>query len=88
MVTITTLNIGGMSCGACAQHVARAIEGLTGVVQVDVDLRAQQARVAHLPESVGESDLVAAVNDAGYVASPTGRDAYTDRNQPRSCCCG
>ena len=40
MVTITTLNIGGMSCGACAQHVARAIEGLTGVVQVDVDLGA------------------------------------------------
>ena len=38
MAQTTTLRIAGMSCGACVRHVTRAIEGMNGVVHVDVDL--------------------------------------------------
>lgn len=44
-VRTTTLSIGGMSCGACARHLTNALEGLTGVVHVAVDLKRNQATV-------------------------------------------
>ena len=86
MVQTTTLSIGGMSCGACVRHVTRALEGLTGVVHVDVDLPHEQARIEHLPDWVDEPGLVAAVKDAGYTARPTQGDIYTGEDEPRSCC--
>jgi cation transport ATPase len=51
-VRTTTLSIAGMSCGACVRHVTKALDGMTGVVHVDVDLRANQASVEHLPSFV------------------------------------
>ena len=45
MVQTTTLRIAGMSCGACVRHVTRALDGITGVVHVDVDLQRGQAVV-------------------------------------------
>ena len=86
VVQTTTFRIGGMSCGACVRHVARAIDGLTGVVHVDVDLEKNLAVVEHLPDWVDEPGLIAAITDAGYAASAIDRDVYTDRNGPRSCC--
>ncbi len=88
MVQTTTLRIVGMSCGACVRHVTRAIEGMNGVVHVDVDLQTNQAVVEHLPDSVDETALVAAITDAGYSASAIDRDIYTDRDDARRCCCG
>jgi copper chaperone CopZ len=88
MVQMTTLRIAGMSCGACVRHVTRAIEGMNGVVHVDVDLQTNQAVVEHLPDSVDETALVAAITDAGYSASAIDRDVYTDRDDARRCCCG
>jgi copper chaperone CopZ len=75
-----------MSCGACVRHVSRTIDGMTGVVHVDVDLQASQAVVEHLPDWVDEPGLVAAIKDAGYSACTIDRDVYTDRDDPRSCC--
>ena len=50
MAQTATLRIAGMSCGACVRHVTRAIEGMNGVVHVDVDLQTNQAVVEHLPD--------------------------------------
>ena len=88
MVQTTTLRIAGMSCGACVRHVTRAVDGMTGVVHVDVDLQKGQAVVEHLPDSVNETALVAAITDAGYSASAIDRDVYTDRDDAGRCCCG
>ena len=88
MVQTTTFRIGGLSCGACVRHVTRAIEGMNGVVHVDVDLRSSQAVVEHLSDSVDEAALIAAVRDAGYSASAVDRDVYTDRDDAGRCCCG
>ncbi len=87
MVEMTTLGIAGMSCGACVRHVSRAIGGLNGVMHVDVDLQANRAVVEHLPDSVGETALIAAITDAGYSASAMDRDVYTDRDDAGRCCC-
>ncbi len=71
MVQTTLLSVGGMSCGACVRHVTGALDGMTGVVHVDVDLQNQQATVEHVPDWVDESSLIAAINHAGYQAKVT-----------------
>ena len=77
-----------MSCRACVRHVTRTIEGMNGVVHVDVDFQTNQAVVEHLPDSVDETALIAAITDAGYSASAVDRDVYTDRDDTGRCCCG
>ncbi|MEW5853269.1 MAG: heavy metal-associated domain-containing protein [Myxococcota bacterium] len=59
----------GMSCENCVKHVTRAVKGLPGVEQVRVDLGQGQAEVegANLP---GPDAVVAAIEDAGYHATP------------------
>jgi copper chaperone CopZ len=92
---MTTLRIDGMSCGACVSHVSRALEGMTGVVHVEVDLPRQQASVEHCPDGVDEASLIAAIEGAGYRVqgtTRTARDADARRAAPTGCstgcCCG
>ena len=77
-VRTTTLAIDGMSCGACVRHVTRALDGMTGVVHVDVDLRTNQASVEHVPSFVDAASLIAAVRDAGYAAQVVEKVDDTD----------
>lgn len=67
-VRTTTLAIAGMSCDACVGHVTRALDRMTGVVHVNVDLPTAEATVEHLPTRVDPAALIAAVRDAGYEA--------------------
>ena len=67
-VHTTVLNVGGMSCGVCVRHVARALEGLTGVIHVGVILSEHEAVIEHLPAFVDGMGLIQAVRDAGYAA--------------------
>ena len=91
-VRTTTLAIAGMSCGACVRHVTKALDGMTGVVHVDVDLRTNQASVEHLPSFVDQASLIAAVRDAGYAARVVETVDDTDPTQAgrasSSCGCG
>ena len=61
-----TLPIGGMTCAACVQHVARALRKVDGVVDVNVNLATERAAVAYLPGVTTLDALVAAVREAGY----------------------
>ncbi|MCX4246430.1 heavy metal translocating P-type ATPase [Paraliomyxa miuraensis] len=65
----TTLEVRGMTCNNCVKHVSRALQGLSGVSQVQVDLASGQARVQHEAGAVSVTQMVAAVQDAGYEAS-------------------
>jgi RNA polymerase sigma-70 factor (ECF subfamily) len=67
----TVLAVSGMSCGACVRHVTRALEGMTGVLHVEVDVEAHLATIDHCPSSVDVTALTAAIRDAGYDARPT-----------------
>ena len=61
-----SLAITGMTCGHCVAGVRRALEGVSGV-QVQ-DVRIGGATVA--ADGVPVAALVAAVEDAGYGATP------------------
>jgi copper chaperone CopZ len=95
LVQTTRLSIGGMTCGGCVDQVTKALNRLTGVTNVDVDLRMNDATVEHLPDSVDPRDVVAAVQGAGYQArvSDWGAEAAdagarsTARGCYTSCCC-
>ena len=92
-VATTTLAIGGMTCGTCERHVLRALDGLTGVIHVAVDLQNAQTTVEHLPALVDAMSLVAAVRDAGYEARVVETVADADPVAPRpeagaACGCG
>lgn len=93
-VHTTTLSIGGMSCRACVRHLTSALEGLTGVVHVEVDLKRNQATVEHWPDRADEKKLIAAIEGAGYTArvEATRDDEFdvsesTAAGRSTSCCC-
>jgi len=92
----TRLSIVGMSCGACVRHVTRALDGVTGVVQVDVDLAKNEAVVDHQVDLVNETSLVAAISNTGYharVLAPSSEPGnLVSQPEPArrstGCCCG
>ena len=92
-VATTTLAIGGMTCRTCERHVVRALDGLTGVIHVAVDLHKAQTTVEYLPALLDANSLVAAIRDAGYEARVIDTVADADPVAPRPvsgavCGCG
>jgi Cu+-exporting ATPase len=55
-----------MTCASCVRNVERAINKKEGVLSVNVNLATEKASVTYLPGSVRRSDLVKAVEAAGY----------------------
>ena len=61
-----TLNIGGMTCAACVGHVGEALEGVQGVLSVNVNLATEQAAVEYIPGVASHEDFRKAVDQVGY----------------------
>lgn len=61
------LEVEGMSCGSCVNHVTQALKPVPGVAHVAVDLASGHVRVSGAIGAGAES-LVAALADAGYPA--------------------
>jgi Cu+-exporting ATPase len=61
-----TLPIHGMSCASCVNKVEKALTGLEGVVQADVNFATERATVQYIPGAVSMGDLKKAVKEAGY----------------------
>lgn len=61
-----TISVEGMTCEHCEQTVEEALQGVSGVTDVDVDREAEQATV---DGDADTGELVGAVEDAGYTAS-------------------
>ena len=61
------LNVEGMSCKHCVASVRKALEGLDGVREADVNLDDKKARV-ELDKDLADEALVKAVEDAGFSA--------------------
>ncbi len=60
------LSIEGMHCAGCAANVERALAGVEGVATATVNFAAEEATVALEEGSAVVSDLVTAVEHAGY----------------------
>ena len=61
-----TLNVGGMTCGACVSHVSNALAGVPGVISAGVNLATEQATVEYLAGAITLNDFGEAVQRAGY----------------------
>jgi len=55
-----------MTCASCVAHVTRALSGVEGVAEVNVNLATERASVTFDPEVVELGDLVDAVQQTGY----------------------
>lgn len=63
-------DVGGMSCAACQAHVEKAVTKLPGVSQVAVNLLSGSMAVDYDESALSADDICAAVDRAGYSASP------------------
>lgn len=61
----STYTVTGMTCGHCVGSVQKEIGKIDGVTNVDVDLATGQVKVESAAP-LAESDVVAAVDEAGY----------------------
>jgi len=61
-----TLNIGGMTCASCVNHVEQALNKLPGVIEANVNLATERAAIQYVPDATGPSQFKKAVQDAGY----------------------
>ena len=60
-------NVTGMSCAACQAHVEKAVSKVPGVESVSVSLLTNSMGVE---SNADAEDIIKAVEDAGYGASP------------------
>jgi P-type Cu+ transporter len=81
-VTEITLELEGMTCASCASRIERGLNGLDGV-QASVNLATEQAAVHYDESSLDVDALLAAVEEAGYRASPVGEGDEEPRETVR-----
>ncbi len=66
------LAVTGMTCGHCQMKVEKALKGVTGVYSAVVDLQDGEAEVDFDDDAVTASQLIGAVQKAGYGAKLAG----------------
>lgn len=83
--TELTLDVRGMTCASCVDHVESALRELTGVQGAIVNLGLGTARVTYIPGVVTASVMKRAVREVGYEASERsqGADALDRERQAR-----
>jgi len=64
------LAIGGMTCASCVGRVEKALRAVPGVVEASVNLATEKATVRGVRGAVDAAVLTAAVQKAGYEATP------------------
>ncbi|WP_082012115.1 heavy metal translocating P-type ATPase [Burkholderia sp. A9] len=69
-IATTELDIDGMTCASCVSRVEKALAKVPGVTRASVNLATERATIDAAPD-VSASQLVDAVKQAGYGATPT-----------------
>ncbi|QAY60758.1 cation transporter [Microbacterium protaetiae] len=67
-MSTTTYRVNGMTCAHCVQAVTREVSALDGVDDAVVDL---QAGTVAVTGAASETDVAAAVAEAGYALAGT-----------------
>ena len=69
-------DVTGMTCAACQAHVQKAVNALPGVRQVSVNLLTNSMTVEYDESDLNSHQIVQAVEQAGYGATPRAREGY------------
>src|SRR3954451_8223002 len=70
METELQLPIEGMTCASCVNRIERFLRKTPGVAEASVNLATEVATIRYLPEVAGRTELVRAVEAAGYDVRP------------------
>lgn len=81
-ISLATLDIQGMHCASCVRRIERSLSKVPGVANAAVNLATNRARVIYDPDLATPGLLVAAVEKAGYGASPALPARPADTVQP------
>jgi Cu+-exporting ATPase len=73
-----TLSVQGMTCASCVARVERSLKKVAGVERASVNLATERAVVRYDPLQVGAAEMVAAVEKAGYNASPRAEESLEE----------
>ena len=60
------LNIGGMTCAACAQTIEKALRKAKGISRANVNLATEKASITFDPAVISLEEISAVVDDTGY----------------------
>jgi copper chaperone len=81
-----TLKIDDMTCGRCAGTISRAVAGVDKEARVEVDIPARTVRIA---STAADSELLEAIQEAGYTPQAVPDSAAASPARPGGgCCCG
>ncbi|MBX5436682.1 MAG: heavy-metal-associated domain-containing protein [Alicyclobacillaceae bacterium] len=61
-----TIMVKGMTCSGCVNSVTKALKGVKGVQEANVDLQAQTATVTFDESQTSVAQLKQAIEEAGY----------------------
>ncbi|MBP0725448.1 heavy-metal-associated domain-containing protein [Bacillus sp. RG28] len=62
---VTVLVVEGMTCNHCKAAVTKAVEGVSGVESVDVNLESKEVKINHR-EATSIETVKEAIEDQGY----------------------
>ncbi len=63
------LNVSGMSCKHCVQHIEKALAQTEGISSARVDLDVEKAYVNYDPGVISEETVLQVIKDTGYEAT-------------------
>ncbi|WP_302144884.1 heavy metal translocating P-type ATPase [uncultured Megasphaera sp.] len=75
--------ITGMSCSACSTRVEKAVNKLDGIDKASVNLLTNSMQADYDESVISQQDIIKAVVDAGYGASPADTGSTTKSGAPQ-----
>jgi len=68
-VETASIKASSMVCGKCAKTIQKAVYGVEGVKDVDVDVEGKTVQVIYVPARTNVQTIERAISDAGYDAN-------------------
>ncbi|KXS95114.1 hypothetical protein AC579_3003 [Pseudocercospora musae] len=67
-MSITTIHVGGMTCGACTSAIEGAFKHVPGIRKFDIALLSERAVIEHDPSIIPAEKLAETIEDTGFDA--------------------
>ena len=79
------LKITGMTCSGCSNHVTQTLEGVKGVLKVDLEYPDDVATIEYDATTTKKEDLIAAVEKINYKAAVVKDKSTASTSKSKSC---
>lgn len=85
---VIELNVTGMTCQGCADHITSALSEKKGVVKSDVKFSENSASITYDPATINEAEIIKAIEETGYKAEPAKANKKKDELKASSTASG